>query len=212
MSDLPSGASSSLQPRLRDDLLTTLRFALDEARRTISVDHPVRVQVESAMADIDFYRTMVAAPDPLGEAKLQQTEPNEGVADLAELWRLKVYPHIEREVFMTHLADKTAVGWDDVRIEVTALREIVAPAPAGPSRLRALLTEWREHAKDERSSLLSSQRRMLEICADELEALVGPAPVCEPQPQETKDLDPRVEAGATIPPTGSTAQSSAGDK
>src|SRR5205823_10118773 len=41
-----------------DWLLDRLRAALNEARITISVDHPARVQVEAAMADLDFYRTM----------------------------------------------------------------------------------------------------------------------------------------------------------
>jgi hypothetical protein len=39
-------------------LLEKLRFALDAARRTISVDHPVRDHVEAAMADIAFFELM----------------------------------------------------------------------------------------------------------------------------------------------------------
>lgn len=35
------------------DLLRKARFALDEARRTISVGHPVRVHIEAVLADMD---------------------------------------------------------------------------------------------------------------------------------------------------------------
>ena len=49
------------QPRVDDWLLQKVRAALNEARITISVDHPARIQVEDAMADIDYYR-LAAAP------------------------------------------------------------------------------------------------------------------------------------------------------
>src|SRR5689334_14369030 len=55
----PSAAKLSVL----DGLLNAVRFALDEARRTISMDHPVRLHIESAVADIDFFRTMNAEVD-----------------------------------------------------------------------------------------------------------------------------------------------------
>ncbi len=48
-------------PPVPDWLLQKLRTALDAARRTISVGHPVREQVEAAMCDIDFYQTATAS-------------------------------------------------------------------------------------------------------------------------------------------------------
>jgi hypothetical protein len=47
-------------------LLEKLRYALDEARRTISVGHPVRDHVEAALADITYYETMTTKTDTDG--------------------------------------------------------------------------------------------------------------------------------------------------
>lgn len=196
--------------------------------------------------------------------------------DLAELWRQKVYPHIGRKLFMACLADKTAVVWDDVRIEVTALREIVAPEPSGPSRLpqtedrllklarigaesrhwddnahinrmdghdgpphecphsdcvlvreaggpsrlRALLKQWRAMVAnafaegpipgDETGHM--SRWTAVEMCADELEALVGPVSVETKQQEETKDDHARVDGDTQAPLRQDLPQPATGDK
>jgi hypothetical protein len=54
--------------------------------------------------------------------------PAEGRTRLTEQWRQAVYPHVEAETFARYLADETAKGWDDVRVEVAALHAIVAAA------------------------------------------------------------------------------------
>lgn len=45
--------------------------------------------------------------------------------DLAELWRQKMYPHIEKEVFERHFNDEDLAAWDRTRREVKTLIEIV---------------------------------------------------------------------------------------
>jgi hypothetical protein len=61
-------------------------------------------------------------------ARSLRVSPAEGRTSLTEQWRQAVYPHVEEEMFARYLADETAKGWDDVRVEVAALHAIVAAA------------------------------------------------------------------------------------
>lgn len=72
----------------------------------------------------------------------------QGVVDL---WRQRMYPHHEPDVFARYLADLSAEGWDDVRREVTALKEICALTDQRRAEQIAALTQqieqWKTWAK-----------------------------------------------------------------
>lgn len=72
----------------------------------------------------------VPAP-PAGET------PQERIAALeeqaVEQWRMAIYPHIEPTMFYRLLAatDSSTPGWDETRMEVEAVKQIVAAALRG---------------------------------------------------------------------------------
>lgn len=70
----------------------------------------------------------------------------------------------------------------------------------------------RTSPEDWPEAMLVTADELRHIVTTQLVSAALPAPSGSPQVQEEKDDLSRVESGATIPPTGSTAQSSTGDK
>ena len=73
----------------------------------------------------------------LGCARCNKADPPALVALVREEWRKAVYPHHDAATFSQYLADTTAPGWDDVRVEVAAVERIAFmlvayPLPAAP--------------------------------------------------------------------------------
>lgn len=240
---LSSGASSSPQPRLREIIEKWTREAngyVSGSMMASPVGDMNRASATVVRSMLNDLQPLLAAPDPLGEATRPQTEEwRERLLWYAE-WVGHGYTQrfeetAERFYRATgFLAPGKSVplgmplneiernrAWDKFQAEEREryqadLRTAAAShAPAGPSRLRALVEKWRAEAAQD--AHYPQVPETLRWCAAQLDALVGPAPACEPRlttenTKDTKDtkedltrvetLDSSIVSGPPQPPTG----------